>query len=665
MHEVDAWRYDAIQVPYSMSQLRFWRNTPNVSTLAPGATWTLTQNILGVEWDASPDNGFAPRGLIDLSSTTLSVNTYLLDYGTTDGNGTATHNLTLYRDPRSGALVFGAGTESWSFGLSDEHDGAPTPTDPDIQQAMVNLLADMGVQPGSLQSGLIAAVKSTDATPPTSSISTPANGASFVEGQPLTFSGVANDSGGQVAGVELSVDGGTTWFRASGTTNWTYTWNAVAGTHTIMSRATDDSLNTETPRPGISVTVTARSNLFGSTAVPDSETASDLNSAELGVKFSSSSSGTITGMRFWKNSINTGGGTHSASLWSATGNLLASATFANETASGWQEVLFPQPVQITAGTTYVASYHTYDGAYSGVVGYFGTPLSNGPLTAPVNAGVYAYSSSPVFPSNTYLSANYWVDVLFAANAAGVPPAITSPLTASGAVGAAFSYQITANNNPTSFNATGLPAGLAINTATGLISGTPNAAGNSNVTLSATNSAGTGSATLALSITASGSTVTLFRPSDTPSIVTVNDSGASILGVKFQALTNGKITGIRFYKGPKNTGTHIGSLWTSGGQLLGTATFANETASGWQQVNFSSPIIITANTTYIASYHTNVGYYSATAPYFTTSHTNGPLTAPSSASVGGNGVYAYNGSNVFPNSTYNADNYFVDVVFVQQ
>jgi len=146
-----------------MSGLRFWRNTPNVSKTAPGATTTLTWNILGYEWDASPDSGFAPPGLIDLSSTTLSVNTFLLDYGSTTGNGTATHNLTLYRDPVSGALVFGAGTVFWSWGLSAEHDGLPTPTDPDIQQAMVNLLADIGVQPGSLQSGLVGARSS----PPT------------------------------------------------------------------------------------------------------------------------------------------------------------------------------------------------------------------------------------------------------------------------------------------------------------------------------------------------------------------------------------------------------------------------------------------------------------------------------------------------------------------
>ena len=157
------------------------------------------------------------------------------------------------------------------------------------------------------------------------------------------------------------------------------------------------------------------------------------------------------------------------------GQLLASANLANETASGWQEVLFPQPVQITAGTTYVASYHDSQ-CYSAADGYFATPLTSGPLTAPANAGVYAYSSSVVFPSSTFNAENYWVDVLFFAAQAQAPPAITSPLTASGTVGVAFSYQITASNNPTSFNATGLPAGLSVNTTTGLISGTPTAAG---------------------------------------------------------------------------------------------------------------------------------------------------------------------------------------------
>jgi hypothetical protein len=79
------------------------------------------------------------------------------------------------------------------------------------------------------------------------------------------------------------------------------------------------------------------------------------------------------------------------------------------------------------------------------------------------------------------------------------PVITSSLTATGQVGVAFSYQITATNNPTSFNATGLPGGLSVNTSTGLISGTPTTAGTSSVTISATNAGGTGSATLVITI----------------------------------------------------------------------------------------------------------------------------------------------------------------------
>jgi len=79
------------------------------------------------------------------------------------------------------------------------------------------------------------------------------------------------------------------------------------------------------------------------------------------------------------------------------------------------------------------------------------------------------------------------------------PVITSPLTATGQVGVAFSYTITATNNPTSYNATGLPAGLSVNTSSGLISGTPTTAGTYSVTISATNAGGTGSATLTLTI----------------------------------------------------------------------------------------------------------------------------------------------------------------------
>ena len=93
--------------------------------------------------------------------------------------------------------------------------------------------------------------------------------------------------------------------------------------------------------------------------------------------------------------------------------------------------------------------------------------------------------------------------------------------------------------------------------------------------------------------------------------------------------------------------HTGTLWSSGGQKLATATFTCESTTGWQQVNFSSPVAITAGTTYVASYHTNAGFYSQTTGQFNGQGVdNAPLHAPASASGAGNGVYLY-GAGGFP------------------
>ena len=104
--------------------------------------------------------------------------------------------------------------------------------------------------------------------------------------------------------------------------------------------------------------------------------------------------------------------------------------------------------------------------------------------------------------------------------------------------------------------------------------------------------------------------------------------------------------------------------TSTGTLLATATFTNETASGWQQVNFATPVTITAGTTYVASYHTS-GNYAADPNLFGSPVSNGPLTAPASSASGGNGVYAYGSGALFPTNSYNATSYGVDVLFRPQ
>ncbi|MGO8655192.1 N,N-dimethylformamidase beta subunit family domain-containing protein, partial [Rhizobium ruizarguesonis] len=102
MFQVDSYRQDTISIPYDYSNLRFWRNT-DVSELQEGETYSLVQNLLGYEWDSDVENGFRPAGLIDLSLSSVSVSTYLRDYGATVGDAVATHSLTMYR-AASGAL---------------------------------------------------------------------------------------------------------------------------------------------------------------------------------------------------------------------------------------------------------------------------------------------------------------------------------------------------------------------------------------------------------------------------------------------------------------------------------------------------------------------------------------------------------------------------------
>ena len=121
---------------------------------------------------------------------------------------------------------------------------------------------------------------------------------------------------------------------------------------------------------------------------------------------------------------------------------------------------------------------------------------------------------------------------------------------------------------------------------------------------------------------------------------------------------------RFYKGgTANSGTHIGNLWTTNGTNLASATFTGETDSGWQEVDFATPVPITANTIYVASYFAPMGMYSVDGEYFVSSGVDSPpLHALANGVDGGNGVFGYSPSSTFPTNTYNSANYWVDVVF---
>src|SRR6266550_2630295 len=155
--------------------------------------------------------------------------------------------------------------------------------------------------------------------------------------------------------------------------------------------------------------------------------------------------------------------------------------------------------------------------------------------------------------------------------------------------------------------------------------------------------------------------TIWPSTSVPVKVDSGFTGPIEMGVSFKADTSGTITAIRFYKSAANTGLHVGHLWSRTGALLATVTFTGETASGWQQANFSTPVSIAANTVYVASYQTMIGHWSVNWNYFATSGVNNPpLHALQNGSGTPDGVYASAG--VFPQYTYQSANFWVDVVF---
>jgi len=223
---VNAWRHDALEIPFQYSKLHFWRHT-SIAKLEKDDKRVLKPGLLGHEWDEDLDNGHRPPGLVRLSQTTVNNLWMIQDYIANCDSGTATHHLVIYRS-KSGSLVFGAGTVQWSWGLDPYHDtetGVPperaNPTnirvgvdqmgaEKDIQQCTLNLFIDMGVNPGvkHLSSGLVWSEPSADVTPPTVLIS------EVAKTRPYHLHGTASDIGGRVAAVEFTLDGGLVWHPA-------------------------------------------------------------------------------------------------------------------------------------------------------------------------------------------------------------------------------------------------------------------------------------------------------------------------------------------------------------------------------------------------------------------------------------------------------------------
>ena len=621
----------AITVPEADGKMRFWRNT-SVASLQPGQTATLSDFTLGYEWDEEPENGFRPAGLIRLSTTNVNNAEILLDYGSTYGVGTATHNLTMYRNP-SGALVFGAGTIQWSWGLDGNHDRLSSTPDQRMQQATVNLFADMGVQPGTLQGGLLAAQQSTDTTAPVSTIGSPTNGASVQTGTAVLISGTASDVGGRVGGVEVSVDAGLTWHRANGRASWSYSWTpSVLGQVNIISRAIDDSGNIEVASSQVIVNVTDTPD----TQPPTVAVTEPLNGATVvstvAVSADASDNYGVQGVQFLLDGANLGAEDIVPPYtinWNTTNSLNGSHVIEARARDAAGNTALSSPITVNVNNPSDTTPPTV----------LAVSPTSGAIDVAVNTTLTVQFSEAIDP--TTISSNTF-ELRDGAN-----NLISAAVSYDTATQTATLVPATSLSNATLYSATvkGGSTDPRVKDLTG------NALANDYI-WSFTTVAGSGA----------NCPCTIWASSATPSVASENDPSAIEVGVKFRADSDGFISGIRFYKGANNTGTHIGNLWTSNGILLATATFTNEAASGWQQVNFASPVQISANITYIASYHTDVGYYALDNNYFATSGVdNAPLHALADGVDGGNGVYSY-GTSAFPTSSYNASNYWVDVVY---
>ncbi len=279
---------------------------------------------------------------------------------------------------------------------------------------------------------------------------------------------------------------------------------SVSGGITLVSNASNSTLNVSLSGTGMAP-AQAPVITSATTASGTAGTAFSYQIAATNTPTSYGATGLPAGL-----SVNSGNGLISGTPpTAATSTVTLSASNSGGTANATLTLTIKPAVPVITSATTASG--TAGSAFSYQIAASNTPSSYGATGLPAGlsvngtSGLISGTPTAAATSTVTLSANNSggtgsASLTLTIAAAPIPaPVITSATTASGTAGSAFSYQIAASNTPSSYGATGLPAGLSVNGTSGLISGTPTAAATSTVTLSANNSGGTGSASLTLTI----------------------------------------------------------------------------------------------------------------------------------------------------------------------
>jgi hypothetical protein len=407
--------------------------------------------------------------------------------------------------------------------------------------------------------------------------------------------------------------------------------------------------------------------LFASTSGVVLSDSGDAGPITVGLRFTAQTDGFITGLRYYRDALNTG--THTGALYTTDGTKLAGLTF-TEQAPGWQTAAFAQPVAITAGTTYVAASYTPSGHYSVALDYFDQPVLNTPLTG--LTGTYHYGGD-AFPNQTYNNSNYYVDVVFKTDNV-TPPSVTDRSPTAGATAdidaavsatfaraidpASLTFVVTAGGQQVSgavaYNATARVATFTPTTALAYatsFSASVTAASVSGVAMTAPD-VRTFSTVPA---PPPGTATSIWPVTAAPSVAAWDDSDAVAVGMRFTSDKAGMVTAVKFYAGPGNTGPQPVAIWNSSGNKIGSGV-STSTATGWRSVLLDTPVAITAGATYTASYTAPQGHYAVTSGGLASGVDSGVLHVPANG-----GVYNYPGS-AFPTST-TSTNFWVDIILV--